>query len=76
MKVNGTIGYEFRVSKVGTVTQCAVKKSSGQIWLDNAVCAAVQRMRFQPARERGAPVDVSLTGEMTLKVKQIVTLRP
>jgi TonB family protein len=49
----GTTAFEVSIDERGTPVRCTITKSSGFLSLDNAVCRAAMRARFQPRTVNG-----------------------
>lgn len=56
--VGGTTVLKLLISKRGTVESAVVVESSGHPSLDSAALANVTRLRYRPAAQGGAPVEV------------------
>lgn len=61
-RVQGNVMLRLHVDQSGRVVpeSTRVVESSGEVSLDSAALAGVDRLRFRPARRRGAAVAVSL----------------
>jgi len=52
---DGTTVFEVTVDERGTPTKCTITKSSGFLVLDDAVCKAAMKVRYQPRLVNGRP---------------------
>lgn len=68
----GVSYFKVTVSKVGKVTECEVKKTSGYITLDDATCGNItRRARFDPALDdHGNPALGTYTNRVTWLIPQ------
>jgi len=53
---SGTSVFEVQIDERGTPTKCTITKSSGFLSLDDAVCQAAMKARYQPKLVNGRPV--------------------
>ncbi len=67
MKIQGTVVLEVEVLKDGSIRNIHVRRSV--IGLDDAAIAAVRKVRFQPGRSSGHPVDVLLVVPVEFRLK-------
>jgi protein TonB len=56
--IEGTVLLKVRVTAQGRVETVQVERSAGHPSLDHSATEAVQRWRFEPARQNGVPVAV------------------
>lgn len=69
MGIEGLTNITMEITKQGDVDQARVVKSSGSEILDNAALDYVKKLKYDPAREEGKPVNIwmSLVIDFTLK---------
>ena len=73
--IEGTVLLKVRVTEQGRVETVQVERSAGHPTLDQSAAEAVQRWRFEPARQGGVPVAIWVLIPVEFKLDTDVSSR-
>lgn len=64
---SGTSVFEVQIDERGAPTKCTITKSSGYLALDDAVCRAAMKARYEPKLINGKPVSGTYNDAFTFR---------